>query len=143
MSPAQQSLIDAAKATAIAYNNKDWTAARNAMTPDFVYDEVATHRKVQGPDDVLAVWKGWATAMPDSKCEFHAAHASGNTVALELTWRGTHTGPMQTPAGEIPATGKSFELRAVQVVELAGDKTKSMRQYFDMATLFQQLGISS
>jgi len=38
----QQSLIGAAKAPVIAYNKKDWDAVRAAVTPGFVYDEVAS-----------------------------------------------------------------------------------------------------
>lgn len=139
----QQSMIDTAKVPVIAYNNKDWDAVKACVAPGFVYDEVATHRRVQGTDQVLAVWKGWAAAMPDSKATFHDAYVSGNTVVLEITWRGTHTGPLQLPKGEVPGTGKPFELRACQVFEIAGGKAQSMRQYFDMATLLQQLGITA
>lgn len=135
--------VDVAKAPTIAYGKKNWDALRAAVAPDFVYDEVATQRKMQGFDQYLAVSKGWATALPDSKAEFHTALVSGNTVVLELTWRGTHTGPLQMPSGQIAATGKRIELRGCQVVEIAGGKAKSMRQYFDMATLMQQLGITT
>lgn len=55
------------------------------------YDEVATHRAVDGIDKVLDVWKGWAKAFPDSKATFHDAFASGDTVVVELTRKGTHT----------------------------------------------------
>jgi hypothetical protein len=67
---------------------------------------------------------------------------SGNTVVVELTWRGTHTGPLQTPRGVIASTGKTINVRACQVIELSGDKTKAVRQYFDLGTLLQQLGVS-
>jgi steroid delta-isomerase-like uncharacterized protein len=106
-----------------------------------VYDEVATGRKVEGADAAITLWQGWAQAFPDSKATFHGALPSGNSVVLELTWKGTHKGPLQTPKGSIPATGKSIEIRACIVGELAGDKVKLQRQYFDMATLFQQLGV--
>src|SRR5688572_1284870 len=66
---------------------------RSAITPDFVYDEVATARKVQGADEVITVWQGWATAFPDSRATFHQEFASGNMVVLEHTWNGTHSGP--------------------------------------------------
>ena len=138
----QKSLIDAAKAPVIAYNEKNWDALKAALSPKIVYDEVSTQRKVQGIKDVLGVWKGWATAIPDSKAKFHSALVSGNTVVVEVTWRGTHKGPLQMPTGEIPPTGKKIELRACQVFEIAGGKAQSMRQYFDMATLLQQLGVT-
>lgn len=138
----QQSLIDAAKAPTIAYNAKNWNAVKDAVAAKFVYEEVGTHRKVRGIKDVLGVWKGWATAMPDSKAKFHSALVSGNKVVVEVTWRGTHKGPLQMPTGAIPPTGKKIELRACQVVQIAGGKAQSMRQYFDMATLLQQLGVT-
>ncbi len=136
-----QSLIDTAKAPIIAYNKKDWDAVRAAVVPGFVYDEVGTQRKVQGINDFLAAWRAWATAIPDSKATFHNAHVSGNTVVLEVTWRGTHTGPLRTPGGEIAPTGNKIEVRACQVIEVSGDKAQAMRHYFDMATLLQQLGV--
>ena len=139
---APEQLIQAAKGPFTAYNNKDWKAARASFTSDFVYDEVPTGRKAKGADDVLALWKGWAAAFPDSKCTYHKEYVSGNTVVLELTWKGTHTGPLQTPDGPIPATNKKIDIRACNVVEIAGDKAKSQRQYFDMATMLQQLGVA-
>ncbi len=139
---APEQLIQAAKAPFTAYNNKDWKAARASFTSDFVYDEVPTGRKAKGADDVIALWKGWGTAFPDSKCTYHREYVSGNTVVLELTWKGTHTGPMQTPDGPIPATNKKIDIRACNVVEISGDKAKSQRQYFDMATMMQQLGLA-
>lgn len=139
----QESLIDAAKAPVIAYGQKDWNAVGAAVSPYCVYDEVATQRQLQGGDAVMACWQGWATAFPDSKATIHSALVSGNTVVLELTWNGTHTGPLQTAAGQIGATGKTIAVRACQVVEIADGKAKNMRQYFDLATLMQQLGVAS
>ena len=140
VSPRQ--LIDAAKAPVLAFNEKNWTAVRAAITSDFLYDEVGTARKVQGADETIAMWQGWATAIPDARATFHQELASGNAAVLEVTWKGTHNGPLQTPTGTIPATGKRIEVRACMVVEIAGDKAKVQRHYFDMATLLQQLGVT-
>ena len=137
----QTSAVDVAKAQILAYNEKNWEKAKAGIVPGFVYDELATQRKIQGADEAIDVWKGWAAAMPDSKASFNSELASGNTVVLEMTWRGTHKGPLKTAGGEIPATGKSFELRACQVVEIANDKVKSVRHYFDMGSLLRQLGV--
>jgi hypothetical protein len=70
-------------------------------------------------------------------------HVSGDdTVILEVTWRGTHTGPMGSPAGDIPATSKSIEVRACQVIQIADGKTQSIHHYLDLATMMNQLGLS-
>lgn len=140
VSPAQ--LIESAKASLLAYNEKNWDKVKASITPDVVYDEVASGRKVQGADQAIVIWQGWAAAFPDSKATFNNAVASGNTVLLEVMWQGTHKGPLQTPKGSIPATGKRIEIRACNVMEMAGEKVKLQRQYFDLATMMQQLGLA-
>ena len=138
-----QALADAAKAPFLAYNDKDWAKAKAAMTQDFVYDEVASARKTNGADAAIELWKGWAQAFPDSKGTIHNTHVAGNNVVvLELSWKGTHKGTLQTPGGSIPATGKTIDVRAVAVVEIAGERARSQRHYFDMATLLQQIGVA-
>jgi steroid delta-isomerase-like uncharacterized protein len=138
-----QALISSAKALIQAYNDKDWDQAKASITQDFAYDEVATGRKLTGADETLAAWKGWAEAFPDSKGSFQGAHvAEDGTVVLELTWKGTHQGPLQTPKGPISATGKRIEIRACAIILLAGEKARSPRHFFDMATLFLPLGVT-
>ena len=140
LAPAQ--LIETAKAAILGYNEKNWTAVRAVITPDSVYDEVATARRAQGGDEIIALWEGWGAALPDSKAAFVNAFPSGNTAVFELRWTGTHRGPLQTPAGSIPATGKTIDIRACWVVEVAGDKIRAQRHYFDLATLLRQLGVT-
>jgi steroid delta-isomerase-like uncharacterized protein len=139
----QQQLVDAAKAPVLAFNNKDWDAARASMSSDFDYDEVATNRKAQGVDQVISMWQGWAQAFPDAKGIIHNTLVSGNSVVLEATWKGTHKGPFQTPKGPVAATGKPIAIRACMIFEIAGEKARSQRHYFDMVTLFQQLGVAT
>lgn len=137
-----QTLIDAAKAPILAFNEKNWDKVKASITPDFVYDEVPTRRKMLGAGEAIAAWQGWAQAFPDSKATIHSALVSGKTVLLEATWKGTHKGPLQRAKGPVAATGKSIEVRACMIFELAGEKPRLQRHYFDMATLLEQLGIT-
>jgi steroid delta-isomerase-like uncharacterized protein len=136
-----QTLIDAAKAPILAYNDKNWDRVRATIAPDFVYDELGTRRRLQNADDTILAWKGWAQAFPDSRATFNETLVSGNTVVMDLTWRGTHTGLLQTPKGPAPGTGKPIEIRACIISEIAGDKARNQRHFFDMLTLLEQLGL--
>ena len=138
-----QAIVDAATAPILAYNAKNWDEVDRTITSDAVYDEVANRRVARGASDVITLWKGWAEAMPDSSGTIESAFVSGNTVILELTWRGTHAGPLRTPGGDLPATGNSFEVRACMIVDVSDGKTRVMRHYFDMATMLAQLGIAA
>jgi steroid delta-isomerase-like uncharacterized protein len=139
--PTSQALIDAAKQSILAYNDKNWDNVRAALTPDALYDEVATQRKLQGPDQVIECWQGWARAFPDSKATFHNAIASGTTVCVEVSWRGTHSGTLELPTGAVQATRRDINIRACQVFDMSGSKARVIRHYFDMATMLQQLGL--
>src|SRR6267143_243838 len=133
-------VIEIAKAAITAYNDKDWSKAKDMLAADAVYDEKGTHRRIQGAGEIIEAWQGWAKAFPDSKATFVAEHASGDTAVLEVVWKGVHTGPLQTPTGTIPASNKRIEVPACQVFKIEGGKVKSLTHYFDMATLLAQIG---
>ena len=62
-------------------------------------------------------------------------------MTQEITWQGTHTGPLQGPMGSIPATSKSVTLKSVQVIRVEGGRAKEMRHYFDLLGMMVQLGL--
>jgi hypothetical protein len=47
---------------------------------------------------------------PDVHRELHQVHVMGNVVAVELSIRGTLTGPFETPAGVIQPTGGKLDI---------------------------------
>jgi steroid delta-isomerase-like uncharacterized protein len=125
-----------------AYNSRDWDRLKDAFVADAVYDEVGTRRRLQGHDEILRLNQGWKQAFPDSHGTITGAFADGDNVTLEITWRGTHNGPLEGPQGLIPPSGKPFEVRACQVVKVGQDKIKEFHQYFDMVSVFDQLGVT-
>lgn len=141
--PSVLSVVDLAKTSTLAYNEKNFDKMRASLATGVVYDEVGSGRKVQGVNEVLSLFRAWATALPDSKATFTNEYVSGTTVVLELTWTGTHSGTLQMPNGNIPPTGKKINVRACEVIETASDQITAMRHYFDMATLLRQLGVKT
>jgi steroid delta-isomerase-like uncharacterized protein len=138
---AEQDLIQAARGVVDAFNASDWERCKAALAPDSLYDEVGTSRRVEGVGDIIPCWQAWKEAMPDVKGSVMTAFATGNTVILEVTWTGTHTGPLVSPQGTVPATGKQQTTRASWVLNFDGGKIKASRHYFDMLSFMQQLGI--
>jgi steroid delta-isomerase-like uncharacterized protein len=138
---AEQDLIRVARGIVDAFNAGDWERCKEALVPDALYDEVATSRRLNGVGDIIPCWQAWKGAMPDVKGSVTNAVASGNTVVLEVTWEGTHTGPLAGPKGAIPPTGKRQTTRAGWILNFDGGKIKESRHYFDMLSFMQQLGI--
>jgi steroid delta-isomerase-like uncharacterized protein len=123
-----------------AFNNGDWGQMQAMLTSDARYHEFGTERQVEGSDQIIELFKGWKTAFPDAAATVKDALASGNTAVLEVTWAGTHNGPLVTAAGTIPASGKRQETPGAVFFVFEGDKIKASRQYFDAMTLLKQIG---
>ncbi|HET9787826.1 MAG TPA: ester cyclase [Pyrinomonadaceae bacterium] len=139
---ADKSILEVAKSQLIAFNDKNWDAVKEVLATDTVYDEVATQRRIQGVEEVLSAWKGWAKAFPDAKGNIDKETVGGNnTVVIELTWHAMQTGLLQLPGKDLAATGKKVELRACQIIEVSDGKVKTLRHYFDLSSLLQQLSV--
>jgi steroid delta-isomerase-like uncharacterized protein len=135
-------VIEIAKATVTAYNEKNWNEMRDLLTADAVYDEKATSRRLEGSGQIIEALQGWAQAFPDSKGTFIREFVSNDSVVLELVWKGVHTGPLQTPTGAIPASNKPIEVPACEIFRVEGGKVRSATHYFDMLTLLNQIGVT-
>jgi steroid delta-isomerase-like uncharacterized protein len=132
--------LETAKATIEAFNAQDWDKLRALYAPDMVYDEKATNRRIQGPEQIIEGLQVWVTAFPEVKGTIVRELEVGDVAVLELVWKGTHTGPLQTPSGTIPASNRAVELPACEVFRVEGEKLKSATNYFDLLTLLTQIG---
>jgi steroid delta-isomerase-like uncharacterized protein len=129
-----------ARAHLDAFNRADWAGLKATMSSNSSYHEHGTQRLVEGPDEIVTVLKAWKTAMPDVAGTVRNVLTSGETVALEVTWQGTHTGPLETPSGSVPASGKAQTTPGIWSIDVKDGKVASSRQYFDMLTFLQQIG---
>jgi steroid delta-isomerase-like uncharacterized protein len=123
-----------------AFNAGDWAALKSALASDSVYVEHGTQRRITGRDAIVEAYQVWKTAMPDVKGHVSKVLTGGDSAAFELTWKGTHTGPLPTPSGAIPASGKKQETPGVFTVDVKDGKIQHSTNYFDMLTLLQQIG---
>jgi hypothetical protein len=73
--------------------------------------------------------------------ELHRVHAMGNIVAVELSIRGTFTGPFETPAGVIQLTGAKLDIPGADVWYVEGGKIKEFSCNVDRSSMLAQLGV--
>jgi len=135
----EQDQIQIAREVVDAFGASNWERSSQLLS-NTVYHELATQRHITGWDNILEVFKGWKQAMPDVFGTVTSAISSGNQVTLEITWEGTHTGPLVTPDGTIEASGKSQKTPAAWIFEFEGGNIKESRHYFDLLTFLQQIG---
>jgi len=134
------SSTDVARQNVEAFNAGDWDGFRETLADECVYDEPATRRHLEGQDAVLEANRGWKQAFPDAHGTIERAMAENGTVTLEITWEGTQTGPLRTPAGEIPPSSRHVTVKAAQVFEIEGDRIRETHHYFDLMGMLEQVG---
>ena len=136
-----QSAEDVARESIESYNAGDFDRLRSLLADDFYEEELATQRRLEGADARVEAAQAWKQTFPDERGTITGAYTSGNTVAIELTWEGTQSGPMATPDGQqLPASNKRITVKSVEVIEIEDGKIKVLRHYFDLMTLLQQIG---
>ena len=134
-------LRERARQSIEAFNRGDWDDIRARFAPGFVYAETGTGRQMEGADEMIRALQAWKTALPDLTGEVVGVAVDGDTAVLEIVWRGRHAGPLATPSGELPASGRRIESRATMWQRYDGDLMVHEHHYLDMLTMLTQLGV--
>jgi steroid delta-isomerase-like uncharacterized protein len=125
------------------FNRRDLDGALAHLGDDFEMLDVPMGLTLRGPEGFRQWLEPFLAAMPDSSTEITNVVAAGDWIATEHTGRGTHTGPLMTPNGEVPPTGRPMELKFAELFRLRDGKVVEFRAYYDSATLLRQLGLIS
>ena len=123
-----------------AFNEADWDRLQEHLARDVLYTETGTGRRVEGVGAYLQLCQGWKEAFPDATGTVTNAVAGEDIAALELHWDGTHTGPLETPAGPVPASGKPISVDATFWARYDGDRMQEIHHHLDVLALLQQIG---
>jgi steroid delta-isomerase-like uncharacterized protein len=123
-----------------AFNETDWDRLEGHLARDVLYTETGTGRRVEGVAAYLQLCQGWKEAFPDVKGTVTNAVAGDDIAVLEIRWDGTHTGPLQTPAGAVPASGQRLAVDASFWVRCEGDSIREIHHHLDVLALLQQIG---
>lgn len=126
-----------------AWNNRDFDMMAEHILPDATITLVGSGQVLRGIEGSRQYGEGWAQAFPDARVTVDNVISQGDCVVVEFTGRGTHTGTLSTPAGDIPATGRSVTLQFLDLFEFEGDKVRAQRTYFDTGSMMAQLGITA
>ena len=95
-----------------------------------------------GRDAIMGTVKTFRTAFPDAKGELRLVLVSGEDLAGVVLVHGTQTGPLASPSGEVPASGKGIGLLELHAVHLHDQQADQEWWYFDQGSFLSQLGLS-
>lgn len=123
-----------------AVNRHDLDAAGRCYSPEVVL--VSPDGKFEGRDRALRELGAFIEAFPDMRVTTWGKVTSGDVVVDEWTMTGTHTAPLRSADGQvIPATGRSVNLRGIDVGVVEHGLITSHRLYWDGLEFLTQLGL--
>lgn len=126
---------------------RDWVDAENSQdvdkftsfyADDCVWEDVALGLVNRGKKEVKAYFKTMFVAVPDLRFEVQSVFVEGDWGVCEWLMTGTQAGDFP---GLPSAVGKSFSVRGVSVIQLQNGKISRNSDYWNMATLLQQVGL--
>lgn len=100
-----------------AINNNDFDALDDIFSVD-VIDHDPAKGQGPGPSGFKDMFHAMKSAFPDLKIKPDYLVADDNNVSVAYTITGTHQGDFQ----DLPATGKTFSARGVQIARFEEDK---------------------
>jgi len=109
------------------------------LAPDACLIDIVSKEAVNGPDAIVAAVRPMLRAFPDLDVEVTSLTVEGDRAVAELMRWGTHTGPLDTPEGEIPPTGNRVRMPEVIVMEMESGKVEVMKAYVDRHEIMTQL----
>jgi steroid delta-isomerase-like uncharacterized protein len=134
---------DLAKKWTDAFNRHDARAVAAYYAQDCVAYDPFYPEPLRGRAAVEKDAADFFRAFPDLHVEVTSIFEKGDRAAGEIKMTGTNSGPLATPMGEVPATGKRMDLRSALVGRInAENLIVEERRYYDTGTLMQQLGLA-
>jgi ketosteroid isomerase-like protein len=111
------------------------------IAQDVQWTNVPTAQMFRGLEGMREFMQGWVDAFPEARIEDTTAYAGEEFGVTEFIGRGTHEGPLLSPAGEIEPTGRSVEFRLCEVYQFRDGKIVSGHTHFDSLGLMAQIGV--
>jgi len=121
-----------------AENRHDLDAVMATFGNDARFEDEPWGDRRQGRDGVRQYYVEILSALPDLVIDVTERHVSSESVVLEVTIRGTHSGPWRG----LPATGRPVEFPLCAVYRFdSADRLLAERVYYDRAAVLGQLGM--
>jgi steroid delta-isomerase-like uncharacterized protein len=129
--------IDLARAYIAGWSAHETDRINSLFAEDGTYSDPIVPNGIRGA--ALAGYvNGLIAAFPDLDFDIVRLYEAGaDTVVVEWLMKGTNRGSFMG----LPPTGRAIALPGVDVIETGGDRIKSVRGYFNSATMMAQIDV--
>ena len=121
---------------AAAWNAADADAMADLFTPGATYEDLAFQVAFTGRE-AIAQWVSITSgAIPDAHVKIDDAFRTGDRIAVRWTFTGT-----PEAVGEVQASGESFTVPVVTLMELDGGRIARVTDAYNLADVLRQIGL--
>jgi steroid delta-isomerase-like uncharacterized protein len=124
-----------------AWDTHDADAFIGMFADDFVWHDWTVAEPIRDKQAAREYFSSWATAFPDMRVKQVAQVIGEDSVAAEVLWEGTNSGPMTMGGMTIPPTGKHVTGRGTYIAKVRDGKVVDFSSHPDVAGMAMQLGL--
>ena len=118
--------------------NTDTTLAEEILHPDCVFRHPLLPEPIKGIDGYKYLIKNTANAFSELDVKFEEVIVKGDRIWSRYTMMGINAGSL----GDIPATGKKFQVTGIAITRIADGKIIEDETYWNVLGFYQQLGFT-
>ena len=124
-----------------AWDSHDADAFVEHVADDFVWHDWALPEPIRDKEAARQYFASWVRAFPDLKTTSVRRVVGDDSVATEVEWIATHTGPLAMGGSELPPTNKTVTGRGAYMWRAREGKIVEFRTHPDVAGIMIQLGV--
>lgn len=124
-----------------AWDRHDGEAFASLFADEFVIQDWGMPEPIRNDKAAAREYlEAWTRAFPDMSLKQTNRIVGEDSIAGEVEFTGTNTGPMMMADKEIPPTNKMVTGRGVYMVHVRDGKVVEFRSFPDIAGMMMQLG---
>ncbi len=124
-----------------AFNAHDAEGVAEIYAEDAVLHDPQLPEPIEGREAIRETYAQMLRTFPDARVTMRNVHAEGGLIMYEFEFSGTNDGPIATPEGDVPATGRRVEMPMAVFSDVDDDgRFRDTRRYYDTAEMMRQLG---
>jgi len=124
-----------------AWDKHDPDAFMALFADAFVWHDLTVAEDMSSRDQAMQYMEGWFTAFPDMHVHTTNRVIGEDSVAAEIEFTGTNSGPLSMGGMEMPATGKSVVGHGAYFARVKEGKISEFSSHPDAAGMMMQLGL--
>jgi steroid delta-isomerase-like uncharacterized protein len=125
-----------------AWERNDFEELASVFADDAVWIDADGEQAYEGRDAIIEHLRAAREAWGDPVLEITQAFGDDSQCVTVGRFRATHSGDLKTPAGPLPATGKSVDLPLCEVITARDGKIQSVVWYNQVMYALAQLGLA-